>query len=332
MTPLPADTQAQVDAAAKALVDRALAASMAHAHDPNARLTGLAASLHRKLFALPTPRRAEVVAAKGKLPPPPLVPTRPTVPTLTPRLRVPARAEAPTLARPLLRPLLPPQPQGTQPALALEATTLRCDRDTLELGDDELQLAAFFVDADLGQVLASVPTPVGTYRRGESRALDLPPLVFNFQGPITFPHTFLAVLCLAEIDSGGFATFVADVLEALTAELEPPPETSTATRIMIGGVAIATVIGLGATGAAAAGALPLATGLIIASAIVAALTYLTAIVAAWLGDELFPTQTVTLVVESATSGLAQGNQEVFSARFERSVGDYTLSGRFFLQS
>jgi hypothetical protein len=329
MTPLPADTQAQVDAAAKALVDRALATSMAHAHDPNARLTGLAASLHRELFTLPTPRRAEVVAARGKLPPPPLA-TRPAVPTLTPR--VPVRAEAPTLARPLLRPLLPPQPQGTQPSLGLEATTLRCDRDTIELGDDELQLAAFFVDADLGQVLASVPTPVGSYRRGDSRALDLPPLVFNFQGPITFPHTFLAVLCLAEIDSGGFATFVADVLEALTAELEPPPATSTATRIVIGGVAIATAIGLGATGAAAAGALPLATGLIIASTIVAAVTYLTAIVAAWLGDELFPTQTVTLVVESATSGLAQGNQEVFTARFERSVGDYTLSGRFFLQS
>lgn len=303
--------QTVVHQAASDLADKVLAAALAPDVDPRspapapgsleavvrARLTR--APLDRRLAATKRPLRARVAPA------------------------APAPAVRPSFRRPVV-----PQAAVTEGQILLEALTATCVKDSAEVGEDDIALAAFLVDVNAAAVVKSGAVALGGFRQGDAVPLALGALSHTVRDDQAFPATYIAVACLAEQDRGGFDAFLSDVLVALLARAEAPTPVSTASKVYLGGTVLAAALGGGAITTLLAGAVPASVGLIVASLIVEALTLIVASVAAIVQDELFPPATRVVTLDAFGDQLANGLTEEFVFSFDPSIASYTVNARF----
>lgn len=303
--------QTVVHQAASDLADKVLAAALAPDLDPRAPAPApgsLEAVVRARLVRAPLDRR--LAAAKRPL-----------------RARLASAAPAPSATRPSFRRPVP-QAAVTEGQILLEALTATCVKDSAEVGEDDIALAAFLVDVNAGAVVKSEAISLGGFRQGDTIPLALGALSHTVRNDQVFPATFIAVACLAEQDRGGFDAFLSDVLVALLAQAEAPAPASTASKVYLGGTVLAAALGGAAITALLAGAAPASVGLIVASMIVEALTLIVAGVAAIVQDELFPPATRVVTLDAFGDQLANGLTEEFVFSFDRSIASYTVSARF----
>ncbi len=306
--------QTVVHQAASDLADRVLAGAPAPDLDPRAPAPApgsLEAVVRARLTRAPLDRR--LAAAK-----------RPLRARLAPA--TPAPSARPSFRRPA------PLAAVTEGQILLEALTATCVKDSAEVGEDDIALAAFLVDVNAAAVVRSDAVALGGFRQGDAVPLALGALSHTVRADQVFPATYIAVACLAEQDRGGFDAFLSDVLVALLAQAPAPAPVSTASKVYLGGTVLAAALGGAAITALLAGAAPASVGLIVASMIVEALTLIVASVAAIVQDELFPPATRVVTLDAFGDQLANGLTEEFVFSFDRSIASYTVSARFRLQA
>jgi hypothetical protein len=308
--------QSAVHEAASDLADKVLASALAPDVDPRA--------------SAPAPGSVEAVV-RARLSRAPLVQRQAAAKRSFRARAVPTPVASKPAVRPAFRRPIP-QAAVTQGQILLEALTATCVKDSAELGEDDIALAAFLVDVNAGVVVKSGAVSLGGFRQGESVPLALGALSHIVRDDQAFPATYIAVGCLAEQDRGGFDVFLNDVLVALLAKTEAPAPDSTASKLYLGGTVVAAALGGAAITALLAGAVPASVGLIVASMIVEALTLIVAGVAAIVQDELFPPATRLVTLDAFGDPLANGLTEEFVFSFERSIASYTVNARFRLQA
>lgn len=201
-----------------------------------------------------------------------------------------------------------------------------CNDSTNEIGKDEMAVGAVSshgtTDEDnnvtsAAEPVISFPYDLGKYKTGERRALG--PLnveTFNLSG-LTFPRLFLVNLALAEIDSGGFASFLQELYEAVEEYL--------LVIIAAVGIAIGTAIGTGAAAGGLVGTIAGPVGALIGAAIGVTIGAIIALISTAANDEIFEVQQCAIELPSRAAQFnGSGETPIESLTYMGFGGEYTL--------
>jgi acyl-CoA thioester hydrolase len=97
---------------------------------------------------------------------------------------------------------------------------VKCSDDTNELSKDEISLGGTMIDAS-GKTSKISALDVGDFKTGDVRKYSSPKTIgsFDLSKGTSFPRTYYALLALAEIDMGGFAGFLDELVDSVEDEV-----------------------------------------------------------------------------------------------------------------
>lgn len=156
--------------------------------------------------------------------------------------------------------LLPEEPRTDAPAatvppalhkLELRIHSVKCLAETSELGSDEISLAGTSVD-ESGDALKISPFDVRSFDDGDVKTYA-PPRQFHWfnldEGGASYPKSYFVTLVLAEVDFGGLADYVDDLLDMVRTKVAACLATAVGGAIGASGGVLGILIGM-AVGAA----------------------------------------------------------------------------------
>jgi hypothetical protein len=163
-----------------------------------------------------------------------------------------------------------------------------------EWGNDEIALGGTYSD-DAGNVGKIPQFRVGSFHDGHQKTYDPPKVLVTFALTGAYPKTFVVYVAMAEKDEGGFGDFIADLYDAVKAEV--------VNILTVVGAAAGAEIGaaIGASsGTAVAGPVGTAIGIIVGLIVGALIGWITSA----LRDDIFEPELTTLTLPSATAAFA----------------------------
>ncbi|WP_406118205.1 hypothetical protein [Streptomyces sp. NBC_00989] len=156
--------------------------------------------------------------------------------------------------------LLPGEPQAGEGAAAapsalhkleLRIHSVKCLAETSELGSDEISLAGTSVD-ESGDTLKISPFDVRSFDDGDVKTYA-PPKQFHWfsldEGGTTYPKPYFVTLVLAEVDFGGLAAYVDQLLDLVRTKVAAYLAAAVGGAIGVSGGVLGVLIGM-AVGAA----------------------------------------------------------------------------------
>jgi hypothetical protein len=211
---------------------------------------------------------------------------------------------------------------------ALNINRLTCVQDTIEPGKDEMVIGTVatalrvLADGTISTAVATKEVDLGQFKKDDSTAFVPPKPIASFANVET-PSVLSVHLVLAETDiAGGVNAVLKDLVDGVENRLNG--KKFTALFSSAAGLAAAYPVGVAILGGAVMTLGDLAVILVLVGLIILAAAVVAALLLAifhMFRDEIFPTQSVALALDSA-GAVEGGTTAPISLRFSRSVAVY----------